>query len=105
MTLAVAKMAIAAEDISTLDYEDDRLIGDVISRLGRVGHDFYRDLYYPIGGLRRLLKTKTTPSYLNSITINSRDIETCVNIMRFLNYHVDNMETIQYRDASINKII
>ena len=80
----------------------DPLLADIISRLAGPGIDFYREFYYPIGGLSRVLKAQSLNNYRESMAHAARDIGFTLGIMKICHYHSENLSSRDhFRPASV----
>ena len=81
----------------------DAFLADIVARLAGPGIDFYRDFYYPIGGLRRILNVQSPELLWQAVSKASDDIGFEVEIMRVCHYHALHLRDTDRYKISSNK--
>lgn len=102
MVLAgVSRLADLEEELQS-KLPKDPILPEIIARLTGPGIDFYRDFYYPAGGSRRVLQTRSPKLLSDALVESSKEIPFAIDMMRVLHYHALNLQDRSlFRPASI----
>jgi hypothetical protein len=102
MVLAGMKELARVERRSRKRLPGAELFADIVARLHDPGMDYYRDFYYPVGGLTTLINAGSPKVLARSLATASKDIQYVVAIMRVLHFHAERLqENSIYRRASL----
>ena len=104
MMLTILDAVQAGEASISELYENEPHIGELAFRLSSNGHTFYREIYDPIGGLRRLVRSKSNKQYKKSIEKFRLDVEKSVDLMRAIHYISQITPSDEVRQVSFNKL-
>jgi len=78
-------------------------LADVVIRIAGPGIDFYRDFYYPAGGLHRVVKARSPHLMRRSLKAASKYIGFQVEMMRICHYHAEHLQGSEtFRQASLD---
>ncbi|MBQ0820601.1 hypothetical protein KBI52_10335 [Microvirga sp. HBU67558] len=76
---------------------------DFYIRLIRIGSDFFQDIYYPIGGIGRLISSPSVGSLEESLKSRVSGIRSVITIMEITHYHIAELKhTGKHRPPSFN---
>ncbi|MCJ2086457.1 hypothetical protein MKK88_10695 [Methylobacterium sp. E-005] len=92
MILAGAACLASAEREYQKAFPQSPMLADIVTRLNGPGIDFYRDFYYPAGGLQRILVARSPATLKNDIQSASQWIELSVEMTRVCHFHADKLE-------------
>ena len=83
-------------------FPQDPFLADIIARIAGPGIDFYRDFYYPMGGLRRVLSARSPKLFGQALQAESKNIGFAVEMMRVCHYHALHLQDrMRFRRAAI----
>ena len=104
MVLVAIEAMCWNESLGQAAFPDDKLLGDIFGRISPEYWDFYLDFYYPIGGLKALIKSTSPNAFRKSIEKRSSDVPNVIGLMSVLHYHADHLRgNGPYLKASLNK--
>lgn len=104
MVLVAIEAMCRNEVLGQAAFPENLLLGDLLGRLSPEYWDFYEDFYYPVGGLKTLIKSTSPETYRASIENRSSDVPFVSGLMSVLHYHADNLRGKRpYLKASLNK--
>ena len=82
---------------------ESRLAGAIVSRI-KVDQDFYKDFYYPIGGIKTIIHCPSLENIRKQLRQSSDTISTVVMMMQVFHYHANNLQSSgKYRATSLKK--
>ncbi|WP_156633814.1 hypothetical protein [Methylobacterium sp. Leaf113] len=104
MVLAgISRMAELEEDRKA-QLPQDALLADIVARLSGPGIDFYRDFYYPMGGLNRILHVRSPDLLQQAVSFASKNIGFEVEMVRVCHYHALYLQnTAGFRVAGVTR--
>lgn len=104
MVLVAIEAMCRNEALGRAAFPDEHLLGDLLGRLSPDYWDFYQDFYYPIGGLKALIRSTSPNTFRKSIERKSAGLPNLIGLMSVLHFHSDHLrEKGPYLKASLNR--
>jgi hypothetical protein len=99
MTLTAVKFLQSAEAAGREMYGVGQL-GDILIRTHQIGHEFFEQIYYPIGGVAQLAKCPSRGGFRKQLQSGASGIPHIVMLMSIFHFHLVNLQdTSEYNEV------
>ncbi len=103
IVVEVGRSLKEAEKRALKAYPDSKAFASHLGRAAESGLQFYEEIYFPIGGMTRIIDAPSSKNYAKIFMKYSRNAPIAVEIMRIFHHHALRLDDVdRYRIASLS---
>jgi hypothetical protein len=103
ITVAFASALAEEEERARKIYDDIGQLGDIWVRIAGIGPEFFEQIYYPLGGIRQVLRIRSKSGFRQLVAKKSSRISEVVALVTIYHFHAQRLSSNSFWPASIKK--